>query len=79
MLKDQPMARDLGRLIEGLPPDLFVTSPEALEPYARDWTGDHYGLPFAVVRPRSAEDLATPPARCGAATTCGCRSFRRVA
>ena len=64
MLKDQPMARDLGRLTEGLPPDLFVNSPEALEPYARDWTGDHYGLPLAVVRPRSVEDLATVMRRC---------------
>ncbi len=61
---DQPTARDIGRLIEGLPPDLFITSPEALEPYARDWTGDHYGLPLAVVRPRSVEDLSTVMRRC---------------
>ena len=64
MRDDQLTVRDVDRLIDELPPDLFVTSPEALEPYARDWTGDHYGLPLAVVRPRSVEDLSTLMRRC---------------
>ena len=64
MPDDQPMAREAGRLTEGLPPDLFTTSPEALEPYSRDWTGDHYGLPLSVVRPRSVGDLAIVMRRC---------------
>ena len=64
MPDNHPKTRDLARLTEGLTPDLFLTSREALEAYARDWTGDHYGLPLAVVRPRSVEDLSTVMRRC---------------
>ncbi len=56
--------RALGHLIEGFSPDLFITSPEALAPYARDWTGDYHGLPLAVMRPRSTGDLSILMRRC---------------
>lgn len=35
-----------------------VVPPDAMEKYNRDWTGDHSGLAFAVVRPRNVEQVA---------------------
>jgi len=48
----------LSALIAGLPDGLFLTSAADVEPYTRDWTGDHYGMPLAVARPRSVEEVS---------------------
>ncbi|MCW6507106.1 FAD-binding oxidoreductase [Lichenifustis flavocetrariae] len=56
----------LAAVTEGLPADLLITDPPGLEPYSRDWSGDHYGTPLAVARPRSPAELATLMARCSA-------------
>src|SRR5579871_3094849 len=39
-----------------LPNGGLITADEDLARYSRDWSGDHYGRPLAVARPRSAEE-----------------------
>jgi len=36
----------------------LMTADEDLVRFSRDWSGDHYGRPLAVARPRSAEETA---------------------
>ncbi|MBN8950648.1 MULTISPECIES: FAD-binding oxidoreductase [unclassified Rhizobium] len=50
--------RALAALSAAMPTDLLLTDAEALERYSRDWSGDHYGRPLAVARPRSTEELS---------------------
>ena len=56
-----PAAALLG---EGLPPDLFLSDPDLVAPLTRDRTGAYVGQPVAVVRPRSAAELAEVVRRC---------------
>ncbi len=42
----------------GFEPDLFITDPDITASYARDRTRAYFGLPLAVARPRSAEELS---------------------
>ncbi|GLS21888.1 oxidoreductase [Labrys miyagiensis] len=48
----------LAALFAAMPADLLLSDGEALERYSRDWSGDHYGRPLAVARPRSKEELS---------------------
>ena len=48
----------LSALVAGLPDGVLVTSPDEIERYTRDWTGDHHGIPLAVARPRSVEEVS---------------------
>ena len=41
-----------------LPNGGLLTADEDLARFSRDWSGDHYGRPLAVARPRSAEETA---------------------
>ena len=41
-----------------LPEGAVLTRQEDLERYSRDWSGDHYGLPLAVARPSSVDEVA---------------------
>jgi len=56
--------RALAALAAAMPADLLLTDGEALERYSRDWSGEHYGRPLAVARPRSAEELSRLMAFC---------------
>lgn len=51
-------APSLDALRAGFEPDLFITDPDITASYARDRTGAYFGLPLAVARPRSAEELS---------------------
>ena len=62
-----PDAATVATIQAGMRPDLFLTSDADMEPYGRDWTGDHRGVPLAVARPRSTRELADLMARCTAA------------
>jgi FAD/FMN-containing dehydrogenase len=42
-----------------LPGGGLLTADEDLARLSEDWSGDHYGRPLAVARPRSAEETAT--------------------
>ena len=51
-------------LCEDFNPDLFLTDPDLTASYARDRTGSYFGLPLAVARPRTTEDVAAIMVRC---------------
>ncbi len=53
-------------LRNGFAPDLFLSDPDLIAPLTRDRTGAYVGQPVAVVRPRSAAELADVVRRCGA-------------
>ena len=53
-----PQEKALAALFAAMPADLLLSDGEALERYSRDWSGDHYGRPLAVARPRSKEELS---------------------
>ena len=57
---------DVTALLDGFKPDLFVTDPDITASYARDRTGAYRGMPFAVARPASAEELSAVIRRCAA-------------
>ena len=63
-LSRRPPDALLATLVRDLSPDLLITDPERLEPYSRDWSGDHVGRPRAVARPRSTAEVSTLMARC---------------
>lgn len=48
----------IAALAAAIPAELLLTDTDAMERYSRDWSGDHYGRPLAVVRPRSTEELS---------------------
>lgn len=56
--------RALTALSAAMPADLLLTEGKALERYSRDWSGEHYGRPLAVARPRSADELSRLMAFC---------------
>jgi FAD/FMN-containing dehydrogenase len=41
-----------------MPAEMLLTDADAMERYSRDWSGDHYGRPLVVARPRSTEELS---------------------
>jgi FAD/FMN-containing dehydrogenase len=45
-------------LLAGLPEALLLTEAGDLERFSRDWSGDHYGRPLAVARPRDVADVS---------------------
>jgi FAD/FMN-containing dehydrogenase len=51
-------------LCKDLNPDLFLTDPDLSASYVRDRTGSYFGLPLAVARPRTTEDVAAILVRC---------------
>ncbi len=61
-----PHAAVLATLQACMSPDLFLTGAAEMQPYERDWSGDHRGIPLAVARPRSTAELADLVARCAA-------------
>jgi FAD/FMN-containing dehydrogenase len=59
-----PVVADLTFLAEGLSQGLLISDPREMDRYSRDWSGDHFGTPLAVVRPSSAQELSVVMARC---------------
>jgi FAD/FMN-containing dehydrogenase len=57
-------AASIDALANGFAADLFTTDPEWMESYARDRTGYYYGLPFAVARPRTVDEVAAVVRSC---------------
>jgi len=49
--------RAIAALAAAMPADTLLTDEDAMERYSRDWSGDHYGRPLAVARPRSTDEL----------------------
>jgi FAD/FMN-containing dehydrogenase len=48
----------LDQLLAVLPAEVVLTAPEDLERFSRDWSGDHYGRPLAVARPRDTAEVS---------------------
>ncbi len=59
-----PRSRDLEFLAEGLSPDILIDDVQGMTRFSRDWSGDHFAMPRAVARPRSALELSTLMRRC---------------
>jgi FAD/FMN-containing dehydrogenase len=57
-------SNDLEFLIEGLPADILIDDVQDMARFSRDWSGDHFAIPRAVARPRSALQLSTLMRRC---------------
>lgn len=53
-----PDCAALGSLQGLLPAELLLTEPEDTARFSLDWSGDHYGRPLAVARPRDVEDVS---------------------
>jgi len=51
-------------LFSGFEAELFSTEPETLETVALDRTKDYYGLPLALARPRSTQEVSQLMIRC---------------
>jgi len=51
-------AKALAALAAAMPEGTLLTADRELERYSIDWTGDHYGRPLAVARPRSVEEVS---------------------
>jgi FAD/FMN-containing dehydrogenase len=56
---------------------LLTADADDLERYSRDWSGDHYGMPLAVARPRSVEEVSLLM-RCCSASGHPCRAAGRA-
>jgi FAD/FMN-containing dehydrogenase len=48
----------LGALLVVLPAEVMLTAAEDLERFSRDWSGDYYGRPLAVARPRDTAEVS---------------------
>jgi FAD/FMN-containing dehydrogenase len=57
-------AASIDDLTKGFAADLFTTDSERMESYAHDRTGYYYGLPFAVARPRTVDEVAAVVRSC---------------
>jgi FAD/FMN-containing dehydrogenase len=51
-------------LLAGLPAELLLTDADDLERFSQDWSGDYYGRPLAVARPRTAEEVSLVLGHC---------------
>jgi hypothetical protein len=65
----------LGALLVVLPAEVMLTAAEDLERFSRDWSGDYYGRPLAVARPRDTAEVSLILQH---ATGCASRPSRRV-
>ncbi|MDB5524317.1 MAG: FAD-binding protein [Rhizobium sp.] len=59
-------AKALAALAAAMPEGTLLTADGDVERYSRDWTGDHYGRPLAVARPRTVEDVSLLMRHCSA-------------
>jgi FAD/FMN-containing dehydrogenase len=47
-----------------LPGDALLTGEEEMARYSRDWSGDHFGTPLAVARPRTVAEVSALMRQC---------------
>ncbi len=59
-----PPNADLEFLAADLPPGLLIDDVQDMARFSRDWSGDHFAIPMAVARPRSAQELSILMQRC---------------
>ncbi|WP_158814073.1 FAD-binding oxidoreductase [Methylocapsa sp. S129] len=57
-------SRALEFLADGLSHDMLIDDVQDMARFSRDWSGDHFAVPMAVARPRSAQELSTLMQRC---------------
>ncbi len=48
----------LAALAAAMPAEMLLTDADAMGRYSRDWSGDHFGRPLAVARPRSTAEVS---------------------
>jgi FAD/FMN-containing dehydrogenase len=53
-----PDCAAVASLLALLPAELLLTEAGDLERFSRDWSGDHYGRPLAVARPRNVAEVS---------------------
>ncbi|RCW78853.1 FAD-binding oxidoreductase [Phyllobacterium bourgognense] len=51
--------KSLAALTAAMPEGILLTTEADMARYSRDWSGDHFGQPLAVARPRTVEDVST--------------------
>ena len=61
-----PRENMLAVLKEAFPDGVLLTGADEVERYTRDWSGDHFGLPLAVARPRSVDEVSALMRCCSA-------------
>jgi FAD/FMN-containing dehydrogenase len=54
-----PHAKAIAALAAAMPEGTMLTLDDDVARYSRDWSGDHYARPLAVVRPRSVDEVVT--------------------
>jgi FAD/FMN-containing dehydrogenase len=54
----EPRETLLAALKAALPDGILLSAEDDIERYTRDWSGDHFGMPLAVVRPRSVDEVS---------------------
>jgi FAD/FMN-containing dehydrogenase len=53
----EPRETLLAALKAALPDGILLSAEDDIERYTHDWSGDHFGMPLAVVRPRSIDEV----------------------
>jgi len=53
-----PREKLLTTLKAALPDGILLSAKDDIERYTRDWSGDHFGMPLAVARPRSVDEVS---------------------
>lgn len=53
-----PREKVLATLEAALPKGILLMAKDDIDRYTRDWSGDHFGMPLAVARPRSVDEVS---------------------
>lgn len=61
-----PSKKSLAALAGTMPEGTLLTAEADMEPYSRDWSGDHFGRPLAVARPHNTEEVSSLLRHCSA-------------
>ena len=56
----------IAAMVDAIGRNNVLTAPEDVEPYAVDWRGSYRGVPEAVLRPGSTEEVSKVVALCAA-------------
>lgn len=54
----EPRETLLAALKAALPDGILLSAQDDIERYTHDWSGDHFGMPLAVLRPRSVDEVS---------------------
>ncbi|WP_426130997.1 FAD-binding oxidoreductase [Pararhizobium sp. PWRC1-1] len=61
-----PREKLLATLKAALPDGILLAAQDEIERYTQDWSGDHFGIPLAVARPRSVAEVSIVMRYCNA-------------